>query len=466
MIIAPMETAVADYLTRARDRHVVELSELLGIPSVSSASEHAPDIQAAARWLLGHLERIGLEDVRLLETGGNPIVYGQWLHADGAPTVLVYGHYDVQPSAPDELWDSPPFEPEVRAGRLYARGVTDNKGQIFAALAALEALLAVDGSLPCNVRVLIEGEEELSAENLTGFLTDNAGAEVLDADLALITDCGMYDERTPGVTTALRGMAACQFTLKTAASDLHSGVYGGVTPNAVLALAELLATLRDPDTGRVLVDGFYDHVRAIPEAEREAWASLPFDEQQLAAELGMPRLTGEPGYTALERMWGRPTLDVTGAWGGHTGEGLKTIIPAEGHATISCRLVPDQDANHVLDLVERHLRTHTPNGATLTMDWRLPGCWPVVVSTEHPAIGAALAAAEEGFGLPPAVYRAGYSVPIVELLSRIVGLDSVLLGFTLPDENMHAPNEFIRLDIFAGGVRTYAAFFGNLADGR
>jgi acetylornithine deacetylase/succinyl-diaminopimelate desuccinylase-like protein len=460
-----METAVTDYLDGARQRHVDELTELLRIPSVSTASEHAPDMQAAASWLLGHLERIGLEDVRLLETGGNPIVYGHWLQAEGAPTVLVYGHYDVQPSAPDELWASPPFEPDVRNGRLYARGVTDNKGQIFAALAAIEALLAVDGSLPCNVRVLIEGEEELSADNLTAFLTAHAGSDELTADLALITDCGMYDEQTPGVTTALRGMAAIQFSLRTAASDVHSGVYGGVLPNAVLALAQLLATLRDPATDRVLVDGFYDDVLPIPEGERQAWLNLPHDEEQLAAELGVPSLTGEPGFTALERMWGRPTLDVTGAWGGHTGEGLKTIIPAEGHATISCRLVPDQDANRVLDLVERHLRAHTPAGATLTVDWRLPGCWPVVVSTEHPAVGAALAAAEEGFGLPAAVYRAGYSVPIVELFSRIVGLDSVLLGFTLPDENMHAPNEFIRLDVFAGGVRTYAAFLANLARG-
>ena len=267
--------------------------------------------------------------------------------------------------------------------------------------------------------MLIEGEEELSAENLTAFLTANTGSELLRADLALITDCGMYDEHTPGVTTALRGMAAIAFTLRTAASDVHSGVYGGVLPNAVLALAQLLATLRDPESGHILIEGFYDDVLPIPEAERAAWANLPHDDAELAAELGVPRLTGEPEFTALERMWGRPTLDVTGASGGHTGEGLKTIIPAEAHATISCRLVPDQDAEQVLDLLERHLRAHTPAGAALTIDWRLPGCWPVVVSTESPAVGAALAAAEEGFGLPAAVYRAGYSVPIVELFARI-----------------------------------------------
>jgi acetylornithine deacetylase/succinyl-diaminopimelate desuccinylase-like protein len=458
-----MEGAVADYLDRARGRHLDELSELLRIPSVSTASEHADDMRACADWLLAHLERIGLESVRLLETGGNPIVYGEWLHAEGGPTVLVYGHYDVQPSAPDELWASPPFDPEVRDGRLYARGVTDNKGQIFAALAALEALLAVDGSLPCNVRVLIEGEEELSADNLTAFLTANAGAEVLSADLALITDGGILAEETPGVPTALRGMAAIEFTVRTSGGDLHSGVYGGVVPNALFALAELLTTLKDTKTGRILVEGFYDDVRPIPEAERQAWAGLPHDDGQLAAGLGVARLTGEEGFTTFERMWGRPTLDICGAWGGHTGEGLKTVIPAEAHAKISCRLVPDQDAERVLEHVERHLRAHVPDGATLIIDWSLPGCWPVVIPADHPAIQAALDATEEGFERPATLFRAGYSVPIVELFARIVGLDSVLLGFTLPDENMHAPNEFIRLDVFARGVRTYAAFFGNVA---
>jgi acetylornithine deacetylase/succinyl-diaminopimelate desuccinylase-like protein len=458
-----VEAAVADFLDHARERHLDELSELLRIPSVSTASERAADMRACAGWLVAHLERIGLESVRLLETGGNPIVYGEWLHAGDSPTVLVYGHYDVQPSEPDDLWASPPFEPEVRDGRLYARGATDNKGQIFAALAALEALLAVDGSLPCNVRILIEGEEELSAHNLTAFLTANSGSEELRADLALITDSGMLDERTPGVTTALRGMSALQLTLRTASSDLHSGLYGGAVPNALLLLAQLLATLKDPGSSRILVQGFYDDVRPIPDGERRAWASIRHDDEQLAADLGVTRLTGEEGYTTLERTWGRPTLDVTGAWGGHTGEGLKTIIPSEAHATISCRLVPDQDAERVLDLLERHLRTHTSDEASITIDWRLPGCWPIVLPAEHPAIRAALAALEEGFGLPATVFRAGWSVPIVELLARIVGLDSVLLGFTLPDENLHAPNEFIRLDVFARGVRTYAAFFGNVA---
>jgi acetylornithine deacetylase/succinyl-diaminopimelate desuccinylase-like protein len=458
-----MEAAVVEYLDREQERLVGDLSELLRIPSVSTAEDHAGDMTACATWLVSHLEQIGLEGVRLIETGGNPIVYGEWLHAGSEPTVLVYGHYDVQPSAPDDLWSSPPFEPTIREGRLYARGVTDNKGQIFAALAALEALLAVEGALPVNVRVLIEGEEEMSADNLTAFLTANASSDVLAADFALITDCGMLDERTPGVTTALRGMCALQVSVRTAASDLHSGAYGGVVPNALLALAELLTTLKDPRSGRILVDGFYDDVLPIPEAERQAWTSLPGDDEELAEQLGVERLAGEGGFTTYERMWGRPTLDVCGAWGGHTGEGLKTVIPAEARATISCRLVPDQDAEAVLDQLERHLLAHAPDGARVAIEWRLAGCWPVVVSLDHPAVQAALAATETGFEREATSFRGGYSVPIVELFKRIVGLDSVLLGFTLPDENMHAPNEFIRLDVFARATRTYAAFFSNIA---
>jgi acetylornithine deacetylase/succinyl-diaminopimelate desuccinylase-like protein len=458
-----VDTAVAEYLASARDRHLSQLSELLRFPSVSSSTEHRADVRACAEWLGAHLERIGLEHVGLLPTGGNPIVYGDWLRAEGAPTVLVYGHYDVQASDPDELWASPPFEPAIRDDRLYARGATDNKGQIFAALAAIEALLAVEGKLPCKVRVLVEGEEELSADNLTAFLTENAGSELLRADLGLITDGGLLSPELPGLPTGLRGMAALGVTVRTARSELHSGIYGGAVPSAVFALVGLLGSLKDPVTGRILVEGFYDDVRPIAERERRAWARLPLDEAALAAGLGVSRLTGEEGYTTYERMWGRPTLDVCGLWGGHTGEGLKTVIPATASATISCRLVGDQDAETVLDQLERHLRAHAPADATVTVEWRLPGCWPIALPADHPAVRAALSAIEHGFEREPRLFAAGYSVPIVELLKRLLGLDSVLLGFSLPDENMHAPNEFIRLDVLARGARTYAAFLEHVA---
>jgi acetylornithine deacetylase/succinyl-diaminopimelate desuccinylase-like protein len=453
-----VDAAVLDYLDLSRDRQLSKLIELVSFPSVSGSSEHVGSIAGCASWLAEHLDRIGLDNARLVPTRGNPIVYGDWLHAEGAPTVLVYGHYDVQPSAPDELWISAPFEPAIRDGRLFGRGVSDNKGQIFAALAAIEALLAVDGRLPCNVRVLIEGEEELGADNLTAFLAANAGSGLLTADLALVTDSSMLAEDVPGVPTALRGMAALELTVRTAAGDLHSGIYGGAVPNALQALAGLLASLRDETTGRVLVDGFYDDVRPIPESERRAWAQLPSDDAGLEAELGVSALRGEHGFTTHERMWGRPTLDVCGAWGGFEGEGLKTVIPAEAHAKISCRLVPDQDPEAVLDLLQHHLKSNAPPGATVSIDWRLAGCWPIVLPVDHPGVRSALAAVAEGFQREPAVFRAGFSVPVVELFRRFLGLDSVLLGFMLPDENMHAPNEFIRLDVFARGIRSYAAF--------
>jgi acetylornithine deacetylase/succinyl-diaminopimelate desuccinylase-like protein len=454
-----VETALREYLDRSQERQLTELVELLRIPSVSSSSEHKGAMGDCAAWLVEHLGRIGFENGCLIPTAGNPLVYADWLHAEVAPTLLVYGHYDVQATAPDELWDSSPFEPTVRDGRLYARGATDNKGQIFAALAALEGLLAVNGRLPCNVRILIEGEEELTAENLTAFLEANAEADFLAADLALVTDGGMLAEDIPGVATALRGMAALELTVRTASHDLHSGIYGGAVANAMQALAALLTSLKDPATGHVLVDGFYDDVRPIPESDRLAWERLPFDARALEAELGVSSLHGEPGFTTYERMWGRPTLDVCGAWGGFTGEGLKTVIPAEAHATISCRLVRDQDPETVLELIQRHIETHTPPGATVTIEWELPGCWPIGLPADHPAVRAALDALAEGFGGEPTVFAAGFSVPVVELLKRFLGLDSVLFGFTLPDENLHAPNEFIRLDVFERGVRTYAEFF-------
>jgi acetylornithine deacetylase/succinyl-diaminopimelate desuccinylase-like protein len=453
-----VDAAVVDYLERSHDRHLTELVELARFPSVSVSSEHASSVTACAAWLVEHLGRIGLEHARLLPTCGNPIVYGDWLHAESAPTVLVYGHYDVQPSPPDELWTSAPFEPTIRDGRLFARGVSDNKGQIFAALAAIEALLAVGGGLPCNVRVLIEGEEELGADNLTSFLATNAGTGLLAADLALVTDSCMLAEDLPGVPTALRGMAALGLSVRTARGDLHSGVYGGAVPNALQALARLLASLKEEASGRILVDGFYDDVRPIPEQERRAWARLPLDETRLATELGVSALSGEEGFTTYERMWGRPTLDVCGAWGGHQDEGLKTVIPAEAHAKISCRLVPDQDAERVLDLLQAHLETNAPARSSVSIDWRLPGCWPILLPADHPGVTSALAATAEGFEREASLFRAGFSVPVVELFRRFLGLDSVLLGFMLPDENMHAPNEFIRLAVFARGIRTYAAF--------
>jgi acetylornithine deacetylase/succinyl-diaminopimelate desuccinylase-like protein len=402
--------------------------------------------------------------VRLLPTGGSPIVYGDWLGAKDAPTVLVYGHYDVQPADRPERWTTPPFEPTVRDGRLYARGASDNKGQIFAALAALQTLLADEGRLPCNVRVLLDGEEETRADNLEAFLRAGSSDHLLAADLALITDSSMLSEDQPGVVLGLRGMVALEVTVRTAAGDLHSGVWGGAVPNAIVGLTHLLSGLVHPVSGKVLVDGFYDRVAAVPPEEAESWSRLAVDEVAVAQELGVPSLAGEDGLSLWERLWARPTLDICGIWGGVQGEGVMTIIPSEAHAKISCRIVPDQEHDEVVSLLSRHLSERAPAGATVDVRLAVEGTGPFVLSVEHPAVQSALAAVRSGFGVEPVTYRAGYSVPIVDLLTRTRGLDCVLLGFMCSDENMHAPDEFVRLDVMGKAVTTYAAFFRNVGN--
>ncbi len=453
---------IAAYLDSERDRHLSELVALARFPSVSAVAAHRPDILGCATWLRDQLDGIGLENAALLETGGNPIVYADWLHAGpDAPTALLYGHYDVQPPEPLELWESPPFEPTIRDGRIYARGITDNKAQVLLNLKALETLLAVEGALPCNVKVIVEGEEELRADNLERFVSENA--ERLSADVAVICDSNLYAVGVPGIVIGLRGMAAVELTVRTAAVDAHSGVYGGGVPNALHALASLLDSLHDRADGRVLVEGFYDAVRPITEDERARWRSLPFDERRVAAALGVQQLFGESGYSPLERATARPTLELNGAWGGYTGEGIKTVIPAESHAKLSCRLVPDQEPNEIIRLIRAHLERHAPSGASVTVDFELAGARPMLTPPDHPAIRAAVASLEAAYGVEPVLFRSGWSVPVVEILDRRLGLDSVLLGFGLPDENAHAPNEHFHLENFDGGLRTMTDFWHRLA---
>lgn len=449
------------YLAASYDRHLASLKELLAIPSVSADPERGQDMEACAAWLQDHLRQIGVENVTLLRAGGNPVVYGDWLHAGPeAPTLLVYGHYDVQPPEPLELWDSPPFEATIRDGRLYARGVSDNKGQFYLYLKAFEACLATEGGLPLNVKFILEGEEELRADHLAALLAREAVR--LHADVAAVTDSGFFSAEHPGISTGLRGMAALNFTLSAANTDLHSGGFGGTVPNAAQAMATLLAGLRHPEDGRVLVPGFYEDVRPLPAEVRAAWSSLPFSEQEFAQELGLSTLYGEKDFTPLERMWARPTLEVCGLWGGYQGDGVKTVIPSQAHAKISCRLVPDQDPTRVLALLRAHLEANKPAGTSLHFDYELPGCYPVLTQEDSPALQAGLAALTEVYGREALVFRNGGSVPVVELIQRTLGLDSVLLGFACPDENFHAPNEFIRLDNFRRGSQTVVRFWRNL----
>lgn len=448
------------YLQRERERHLAELMDFLRIPSISALSAHRPDIERAAQWVADALARSGLENVKILPTGGHPAVYADWLHAPGQPVVLVYGHYDVQPVDPEHLWTTPPFEPSVRDGKLYARGASDDKGQVFLHIKAAETLLRVDGRLPVGMKFLIEGEEEVGSRHLPAFI--EAHRDLLAADVVVVSDSPFFARGVPAITTGLRGLAALEVTVRGPRSDLHSGLYGGAVQNPLHALCALLASLHAPD-GRVAVAGFYDKVRPLTQAEREQWAALPHDDARLQRELGVPSLFGEPGYTTLERQWARPTVELNGVWGGFTGEGTKTVLPAEAHAKITCRLVPDQEPGEILDLVEAHLRAHLPPGVTLEVRREKGSALPVLTPADHPAVRAARQALREAYGKEPVLIRMGGSIPVVETLGRVLGAPVVLLGFGLPDENFHAPDEHFHLENFDGGLRTLCAYWPLLA---
>jgi len=453
-----------DYLAAEADRQRADLFEYLRIASISTLPEHASDIRGAAEWVSGHLQRIGLEHVELMKTPGNPIVYGDWLHAGAdAPTLLVYGHYDVQPAEPLEEWDTPPFEPTVRDERIYARGATDNKGPLFTYLAALETVLAVDGRLPCNVKLIVEGEEELRADHLEAFLEEHR--ELLACDACVISDSALYGRDVPSISLSLRGMCALELRLETAASDLHSGMYGGVAPNALHAMARLVASLHDHD-GRVAVEGFYDAVRLPSPEETAEWASLGFDDEALRAEIGARRLIGGGEHTTLERMWALPTLDVHGMWGGFQGDGIKTVIPREARAKLSCRLVAEQEPEPVLDLLEAHVRRHCPPEAELTIVWTLPGATPMTMPRDAPLVEAGRAALADGYGREALFFRSGWSVPVAALVKARLGVDSLLLGFGLPTDGAHAPNEHFDLSNLERGTRTMVTFFSSLSGRR
>ncbi|HEY8346954.1 MAG TPA: dipeptidase [Symbiobacteriaceae bacterium] len=449
------------YFRKHREEHLHQLSAFLRIPSISALAAHREDVRRAAQWLVDELRRIGMPRVELFETGGHPLVYAEWLEAEGAPTALIYGHYDVQPVDPLDLWETPPFEPSIRDGKIYARGASDDKGQIFMHIKVLEALFQTEGRLPVNVKVLLEGEEEIGSANLERFIRDHR--DLLKADVVVISDTSLYAPGVPSITYALRGLAAMEVEVIGAKGDLHSGLYGGVAPNAIHALAELLASLRSPD-GKIAVEGFYDDVRPLTEEERQTFASLGFDEEALRQSLGVDALPGEPGYTALERMWARPTLEINSIYGGFQGEGTKTVIPARAGAKITCRLVPDQDPERVLDAIERHLKNRCPAGVKVRVKREEGNSRACITPVDHPAIRAALAALEEAYGTEAKFIRSGGSIPVVEIFSRVLGLPSVLMGFALDSENFHAPNEHFHLENFDRGLRTLYAYWHKLAE--
>ena len=436
-------------------RFLDEMKDLLRIPSISTLPGHKADCRRAAEALAAELERIGMENARLIETEGHPLVYADWLHAAGKPTVLAYAHYDVQPPDPLDEWNSPPFEPTERDGNIYARGAVDDKGQLVAQVKALESLLAASGALPVNVRVLFEGEEEVGGEGIARYVASKPPQ--LKADFALVCDTEMFAPGLPTLCVGLRGMIYTDIEVRGARADLHSGMYGGAAPNPFIALAQILARLKD-EHGHILIPGFYDGIVPPSPEELAAWQSLPFDEEQYRiAEVGSRQLTGEAGYSVLERTWARPTLDVHGMPGGFTGEGAKTVIPAKAAAKVSMRLVPGMTPARAFALYKSYVEQVAPRAVDVTVRLIHSGD-PCLVPVDNPYIQAATSALREVWGRETVFIRSGGSIPIVGDFARHLGLPSVMMGFGLPDDNLHAPNEKFHLKNFALGIESLIRF--------
>lgn len=447
------------YLESAQAGQLEELCDWLRIPSISTLPQHKEDVERAANWLAQKMKSAGLQNVETVPTDGHPIVYGDWLNAgEGAPTVLIYGHYDVQPVDPLELWSSPPFEPSVRGDDLFARGASDDKGQLFAHVAAVEAVLATSGALPVNVKFLVEGEEEVGSQGLADYLPSET--EKLAADVCLISDTHILSPDLPLIIYGLRGIWAGEISVRGPAQDLHSGMFGGAVHNPNQALSTLLAALHD-NAGRVAVPGFYDDVQALTPSERTALAQVPYGDAELLQETGAPAAWGEEGYTVTERIGARPTLEINGMWGGFIDEGFKTVIPAEARAKVSCRLVPDQDSSAIGAMIERYLQQIAPQTVEVSVD-TLQHAPATVVPLDVPEMQAAARAYHRVFGAEPVFSREGGSIPIATVVQESLGIPILFMGFGLPDDNLHAPNEKLHLPNFYRGIRVGIALMEEL----
>jgi acetylornithine deacetylase/succinyl-diaminopimelate desuccinylase-like protein len=451
--------AVLARMTSAHALILDELKEFAAIPSVSTVPAHAADMDKAAQWVATKLRAAGPFTVRMMPTAGASVVYAEWLGAPGAPTILVYGHYDVQPEDPVDKWVTPPFAPTLRDGRLYARGVSDDKGPMLIPIKVAAAFFAERERLPLNVKFMIEGEEEIGSTHLEEFVRQNR--EMLKADVVVSADGAMWRIDEPSIAVATRGLAALELTLTGPAKDLHSGRHGGSVANALHALARLIASLHWAD-GRVAVRGFYDRVHELDQRERAEIAALPFDEAAYLKQVGAAAAVGESGYSTLERQWTRPTIEVNGMWGGYQGPGFKTIVPSAAHAKITCRLVPDQDPDEVVALVQRHLEHHTPVGARLTFGNPVPGARPAAIARDHWIVNAAEVALEKVYGVKPLIVRMGGTVPVAEIFQRVMGLETVYFSFSTGDEDFHAPNEFFRVHRLHEGLAAWAHLWDHL----
>ncbi|GGL62346.1 dipeptidase [Sporolactobacillus putidus] len=449
-----MDEQINSYLEKNRSLYLKQMTDFLSIPSISSDSTHKADVRRAAEWLAGDLKNGGMDHVRLMETAGHPVVYGDYLKAEGKPTVLVYGHYDVQPVDPIDKWKTEPFKPVIKNNIIYARGCSDDKGQVFMLAKMAESILAVKKELPVNIKFFFEGEEEIGSAHLNDFVDDHL--DLLKADVLLVSDTTMVGLDQPAVCYGLRGLCGLEVRLQGANGDLHSGVYGGAVQNTLHAMVELLATLHDDKTGKVTVNGFYDQVRPLSSEERATCEKLS-DDKALMKQLDLNALYGEEGYSTVARIWARPTLELNGLFGGFQGEGLKTVIPSTATAKITCRLVPDQDPEVIGSLLKKHFEKHLPVGVKLDVVL-MDHAEPFVMPLDHPALKAADAALEDAFRLKPVFSRQGGSVPIVNTFHDKLGLAPVLMGFGLDSENFHAPNEHFHLVNFDRGLRALIAF--------
>jgi acetylornithine deacetylase/succinyl-diaminopimelate desuccinylase-like protein len=449
-----MDTVV-NYIRNNYDRYLEELREFCAIPSVSARSEHKGDMNRCAQWVAEQMKAIGLENVEICPTAGHPIVYADWLHASGKPTLLFYGHYDVQPAEPLNLWQSPPWELTLRNGDLYARGVVDDKGQVLMHFKALEAFMRQQGGLPVNVKFMIEGEEEVGSENIYKFIRQQK--ERLACDALLVSDTTMLGKGVPSVCYGLRGLCYFEIELTGPTTDLHSGSFGGAVPNPINVLCEMMAQLHDKN-GRVTIPGFYKDVRPLTKKEKREIKNLPFSDKTFQKTTGVPRLVGEKGYSTVERIWARPTLDINGIYGGYTGEGAKTVIGSKATAKFSTRLVADQEPAKITRLVRKHIEKLTPKSVKLKFTVHSEGdAW--ISPFDHPFVQAGKTALEKGFNKKAVFIREGGSIPLVAMMYREFKKPCVLLGYGLPDENAHAPNERLNLENFQKGILSLAYYY-------
>jgi acetylornithine deacetylase/succinyl-diaminopimelate desuccinylase-like protein len=452
--------SIRGYLEANQDRYLKELLEFLSIPSISSLKEYKADVAKAGEWVAARLQAAGIENVQVLPTGGHPVVYGDWMHAPDKPTVLIYGHFDTQPVDPLELWTQPPFEPALKDNRVYARGASDDKGNMLAPILAVEALLSSESRLPVNVKCFFEGQEEIGSPQLPEFISANR--QRLACDLILSADGGQWDEDQPALMIGLRGLCNLQIDVRAARSDTHSGTFGGTIMNPIHALVRLIDTMHTPQ-GAIAVEGFYDAVRPLTEPEQDQIAEIPFDEADYKAELGVDALFGEPGYSTYERAWIRPTLEVNGIWGGFQGEGVKTVLPGSAHAKISCRLVPDQDPAQILKLLTTHIEKHTPPGVKVALDLNPSTADPYLIPFDHPGNQAAADVHKELFGKEPYYARMGGSIPVCGIFLKELGAYTVNFAFGLKDENVHGPDEFFRLKSFSRAQLAYGMLLEQLS---